>query len=908
MHWLEARFIFGDMLRQWKTFILAMLGLIFSFNFHISPVDSQLSLFSQRNTVNDGVEQVQQGKILYQSGQFAAAQQSLKQAIQTYQSPGNTLNLALALNYLSLTEQKLGHWKQATEAITASLNLLDKSPNTDNNKHVLALALNTQGSLQLALGQAEKALESSQKATEIYLKMGDRTGVIGSLINQASALQSLGFYRRTNKIFDEIKWSVEGETNLNLKLVGLQSWGNAMLKSGNLNDAQSVLKQSLAIAQQLQSPQESATLLSLANITFALGKRSLLRDNVSDDSFFSPQCHTTQIPDGVKTEYQKARSQYDEIIQKSTSKITAIQAQLNRLNVIQELNMQPTVEELTGIKSAIATLNPSRAAVYANINFGMQLVCLQPGIKQDGDKLPVTNFPTPNTTEIVQVLTTAVQQARDLKDLRSESFALGNLGQVYELSQQFSEALKYTDSALSIAQKINAPDITYQWLWQLGRLQYRLNNLPEAITAYKIAVETLTSIRSDLVTLNSDIQFDFRDQVEPVYRQLVSLLLSKGEDTQNNLQAARKVIETLQVAELDNFFRDACTTIQPMPIDQLVDNSNPATAVFYPIILSNRLDVIVKLPQEDKLLYYTTSKPKKEVEITLEQLRVALEKHTPFDPKLSLEVYKWLIQGADKELESRHVKNLVFVLDGSLRNIPMAALYDGKQYLIEKYSVSLSPGLQLLKAKSHQKRFQVLIGGLTQSVQGYSKLPEVAQEVKNISSFINGKKLIDKNFTKSAIENQVKADNYGVVHLATHGKFSSQEEETFILAWSGKIRAKELREILQTREQVVGRSSRVPPPIELLVLSACETADGDKRAALGLAGIAVRSGARSTLASLWKVDDESTAILMGKFYEALTTIPNITKAEALRSAQQHVLQERKQPLYWAPYILVGNWL
>lgn len=147
-----------------------------------------------------------------------------------------------------------------------------------------------------------------------------------------------------------------------------------------------------------------------------------------------------------------------------------------------------------------------------------------------------------------------------------------------------------------------------------------------------------------------------------------------------------------------------------------------------------------------------------------------------------------------------------------------------------------------------------------------------------------------------------------MVHLATHGKFSSQLEDTYILAWNDKIYIKELREVLQTREQVVGRSNRVPPPIELLVLSACETASGDKRAALGLAGVAVRSGARSTLASLWQVDDKSTSVLMSEFYRQLTHNPNLTKAEALRRAQEFVLKDKGHPFYWAPYVLVGNWL
>lgn len=91
-------------------------------------------------------------------------------------------------------------------------------------------------------------------------------------------------------------------------------------------------------------------------------------------------------------------------------------------------------------------------------------------------------------------------------------------------------------------------------------------------------------------------------------------------------------------------------------------------------------------------------------------------------------------------------------------------------------------------------------------------------------------------------------------------------------------------------------------------MSACQTAEGDRRATLGLAGVAVRSGARSTLASLWQVDDQSTAILMGRFYEELAKNPDITKSEALRRAQQYILEQKGHPYFWAPYVLVGNWL
>ncbi len=139
------------------------------------------------------------------------------------------------------------------------------------------------------------------------------------------------------------------------------------------------------------------------------------------------------------------------------------------------------------------------------------------------------------------------------------------------------------------------------------------------------------------------------------------------------------------------------------------------------------------------------------------------------------------------------------------------------------------------------------------------------------------------------------------MHLATHGQFSSQADKTFLLAWDGPIGVNELSTILQSRED------NIPTAIELLVLSACETAQGDNRAALGLAGVAVRAGARSTLASLWTVQDKSTATFMSQFYQNLVD-SHMTKAEALRQAQITSLKKLQTTADWAVYVLVGNWL
>jgi CHAT domain-containing protein len=355
------------------------------------------------------------------------------------------------------------------------------------------------------------------------------------------------------------------------------------------------------------------------------------------------------------------------------------------------------------------------------------------------------------------------------------------------------------------------------------------------------------------------------------------------------------------VAELDNFFRAACLNLKPVPIDAI----DQKAAVIYPIILADRLEVILSLPQQP-LRHYAVTIPKEQVEDTVVQLRQFLTQVTNrrFLPSSQL-LYNWLIRPAEADLTHSEVKTLVFVLDGSLRNIPMAALHDGKQYLIEKYAIALTPGLELLESRPlARQQLKVLRAGLSQARQGFRALPAVEVELNQIQSQVSGEVLLNQKFTQAAIQKAINATPYPIVHLATHGQFSSKAEETFILTWDDRINVNELSSLLETTD--LRRSN----PIELLVLSACETAKGDNRASLGIAGVAVRAGARSTLATLWLVNDEATAQIMVRFYQELSQT-TVTKAEALRRAQELILQDpkyRQHPYYWAPYVLVGNWL
>jgi CHAT domain-containing protein len=852
------------------------------------------ALIAAENSIVQGVPNAQklfqQGRNLYEAEQFNQASLVFEQALIAFKAQGDKLGQAMTLSNLSLTYQQLGQWSKASQAIAQSLNLLQTGQASEERgslTQILAPALDIQGRLQLAQGKAELALNTWQQAAAIYAKIGDKTRLIRSQINSAQALQTLGNYRQAQKILTEINQNLQNQPNSTLKATGLRSLGNVLRVVGNLEQSRKILQQSLEVSTQMRwLPSEPPS----------------LRDALRTTSQSSQSLSETWLSLGNTATAQQdtpaALNYYQQAGAMSTSSTTRIQADLNQLRLLLDDNQLNAAQALVSqIQAQITNLPASRKAVYARINFAQNLMKLR---KKDADGHELK--------EIAQLLATAVQQARDLQDQRSVAYALGNLGGLYEQTQQFDSAQDLTQQALVISQAINVPDITYRWQWQLGRLLKAKGDIKGAIAAYTESVKILQSLRNDLVAINPEVQFSFRDEVEPIYRQLVNLLLqSQGnsQPSQDNLVQARTVIESLQLAELDNFFRVACLEGKPIQIDSVIDRKDPTAAAIYPIILADKLEVILKLPQQP-LRHYQTSITASEVEKILDQLRQELIKPYTLQQTqiLSRQVYNWLLQPAEKYLAKSQIKTLVFVLDGSLRHIPMAALYDGQQYLIQKYAIALTPGLQLLAPKSlSQQQIKVLTAGITEARQGFSALSNVALELNEIKSEVPTTVLLNQEFTSKTLQKEINSVLFPVVHLATHGQFSSKADETFILTWDGRINVNQLDALLRIRD------TQRPNAIELLVLSACQTAAGDKRAALGLAGIAVRAGARSTLASLWNVDDKSTAELMSQFYRELTS-KQLTKAEALRQAQLALLNNPKyqHPLFWSAYVLVGNWL
>jgi CHAT domain-containing protein/tetratricopeptide (TPR) repeat protein len=844
---------------------------------------------------------VEQGRKLYETGQFSQAATILQQATAGFEAKGDKLGEAIAFSNLSLAFEQLGQLETAYSNIQASLKILN---NIQSSKQVLAQTLDIQGNLQLQLGKAQQALETWKQANNIYTRITDEIGKIRSQINIAQAQQALGFYLQAKTTLEQVEKNLENQPDNIIKATALRSLGDILQLVGDLDKSLVLLQQSREIAQRLQSPTEiAATLLSLGNAQIALGNRARTpEDTVSEEKPTPLHCIKKTVSGDTLKLYQQAAQSYAEAAAISPSPIGQIQAQLNHMGVFLELQNWSEAKELSSdIQLKLTKIPPAQSAIYAKIKLANNLVCLK----------QFTSADVPSWREIAQDLAAAIQQAKTIGDSRSEAYGLGALGALYLENQDIANGVELTQKALILAQEIKAADIAYLWQWQLGHLLKIKGEEKGAIASYTEAVNTLKSLRNDLVALNPDVQFSFRDNVEPVYRQLVDLLLQPKSSNQQNLKQARAVIEALQLSELENFFREACLQAKVQQIDEIIDKTDSLAAVIYPIILPDRLEIILKLPNNSELSNFKTETTQNEVENNLAQLQQYLREPDRINDvkKLSQQVYGWLIQPLESELEKAEVKTLVFVLDGYLRNIPMAVLYDERQqkYLVEKYAIALAPGLQLIDPKPLQRgQLNALLGGVSEEreIEGrrFTSLANVKNELQEIGSEVpSNQQLLNQTFTENNLQNQINSAPFSVVHMATHGQFSSNAEQTFILTWSELLKVKQFDNLLRSRDP------SAPRAIELLVLSACQTASGDKRAALGLAGIAVRAGARTTLATLWSVDDESTAMLMSKFYQELADA-KLTKAEALQRSQLELLQKYEIPYFWAAYVLVGNWL
>jgi len=508
----------------------------------------------------------------------------------------------------------------------------------------------------------------------------------------------------------------------------------------------------------------------------------------------------------------------------------------------------------------------------------------------------------------------ALQVATAIENENLASVAMGNLGEIAATQGQDEQAFQYNEQARFLAQKAQSPSLLYRWEWQRGRLFKQLGNVAEAIAAYQRAVDTFETLCNCNQLLQDNPRESFRTQIAPLYYELADLYLNSGK-----LSEARDTVERLKSAEISDYYRDDCVIsgLHKMKEIEMALQKQAGlqhAAIIYYIALPNRTEILLSLASGLKRV---------QSKITLDDLnrevpafRRSLETSALRSPRYltaAQRLYQGLIDPIKQLLitQTQQITTLVFVPDGVLRTVPMAALYDGHNYLVEQYTIAVIPGLRLMDpqplGRHHTK---VFIGGISEAIQGFNALPKVRDELHYVAQTYATQPddtLLNERFQKNKVLSALENGQFSIVHIASHAQFGNSASQTFLLAYDNKISLDDLEAAIRPH-QFQGT------PVELLVLSACETASVNEqalpsdRAALGLAGIALKSGARSALATLWGANDEVTLKLITLFYDALKQVPKLSKAEALRQAQIKMIHDGTAPADWAPYLIIGNWL
>ena len=528
----------------------------------------------------------------------------------------------------------------------------------------------------------------------------------------------------------------------------------------------------------------------------------------------------------------------------------------------------------------------------------------------------------------------ALRAATDCGDVRSRSLALGHLGELALAAKQPAAALEFSQQAAFAAQRGNLVDVMYRWHWNAAKACVQLQRPDEAVQSYRRAVQAVRAVQNDLILGHSVGQREgsFREVIGPLFYELADLLLQRAARETDPavvgqiLFDTRNELESLKSAELDDFFRDHCVnTVRARA--KAVDQTDPKSAVLYVVPLPDRTELLVGLVDGIRRFQVPVTGPV--LMETAQEFRRKLEKRTTHQYRITgRKLYQWLIAPVADLLRVQGIETLVVVPDGALRTIPLGALMDGEEFLIQRFAVAVSPGLTLLSPEKFAHvtpRF--LSCGLSvdvnmtngpaaavcaepkpeaaadPDVSHFAGLEHVPAELTAVQRLFGGTVLRDQDFRLKTVRSELEKNPVSVLHIASHAEFGNTAQDTFLVTFEGKLTLDDLEALVKPRKY---RGQ----PLELLALSACQTASGDDRAALGLAGAAVKAGARSTLATLWSVNDEASAKLVTEFYSQIRRQPDLARAQALRQAQMKLIAQENyfHPAFWSPFLIIGNWL
>ena len=755
---------------------------------------------------------------------------------------------------------------------------------------------------------------------------------LDQLLQQGQESLASGHFREAEKQFSGAMQKATEQKNTD-KLILIQALqGYMALQRQQDMDAERILNTALAQAKQ------NASHDLVVRIDLYLGQLYEHRQNQPQANYYFKQAVTSP----------------DKVIDKSL--LVSAFYQLAKL-AIENNNPQLAWQHLQQASTLMKALpaNQSNSQLWLNMGYqSLQLYTLS----------PQNNF----LAEAFADLNTALTLARQNQQPRIQAAALKHLASLYKQQQQSDEAIQLLQEGIRAAQKQEADDLLIDLEWKAGQLYQQQNKPDLAIAAYRRAVNHIDRIRIDIPVSYRNGQSSFRETFAPIYLALADLLLRQSSAASSSQQQlllaeARDSIERMKKSELEDYFQSRCD-ISATPIN--LQKTDPHAAAIYPILLQDRLEIIVYTA--DGLHRFTSKVTARELTQQARLFSNNLRNYADFSQSKAQAqlLHRWLIAPIEALLQQQHIETLVYIPDGVLRLVPLAALYDGKKFLIENYAVATSPGMSLIDSINIQHQKRLLLAGISipgevvsdlpeslltslviktaeqkrtgqnapqtgklnnnqtitpeqqlktrelrellrnpvvlEKLQQLLSLPGVDIEIKQLAEQNRTSYLLNENFSLENFTRLLKEQPHDILHIASHGFFGSTAEDSFIMTYDKILNLNQLEVLLNS-------DYLKQFPIDLLVLSACQTAEGDDRSPLGISGVAIKTRVHSALGSLWSVSDKATAELMTTFYLSLN-VSSQNKAKALQQAMLKLLKQKdfSNPSYWSPFVLIGNWI
>ena len=704
-----------------------------------------------------------------------------------------------------------------------------------------------------------------------------------TLTDTARAYNDLGQPRFSIPLLTEALSLAAQQELTKVKDVAYLALGNAYTIQGDYSSAVDAYQKSLAALEQINS---DLPIVVWNNLSRAYQKQAVITRHKALAAEEEGELSATQL-------WQQAQSSRALAWQaaKLATKIredSQSQAQVEALMQMAKLaqddatKSSDAVDSLLKAEIILSALPDSHHKVYALIELGK--------LTNDYD------------SRSKSLLDSAVKTAQKINNPRVASFALGAMGKHYESLQQYERALYWTKLAQFTAGQAQALDSLYQWDWQAARIYHATVKTDAAIEAYERAIASLQLIRTKKTQSEGDPLSSFQSDIEPIYRGLIQLLLSNNSD-QPSLEQALQTKDLLLLSELENLFEDDCLELKTYSeTDKLAYLRQTNTAVINTVILDDKIYIIWQFPN-GKFQKSARDISQKQLEKLITQWRFDLEnKENDNYLSRSQQLYKLFFPPEIKSyLKTLKLENLIFINDGILRNVPMAALHDGEKFLVEDYAVINSLGLNIRTKQPHPNLEKAVAFALTAGINQFPPLPYVQQELENLGELVDEKQFLNDQFSLRNFQQQVESSQSSLVHVATHGRFGGTTENTFLQAYQSQISLPDLEATLSAH------NTNFPDnPIQLLVLSACDTAANAPRATLGMSGVAIRAGVSNVLGSLWSINDRQIVSLIDGFYSYLIR-DGLSQPEALRQAQLDLINSPNyHPSNWSSMILIQD--